>query len=180
MSPQRPAVSLLTSGVPRALFPLPCFIVSTALRTIRNYICLLIYLVSVSPLRLGAPCRRGPCCLVPKQVAQGMWCVLDGQCPSLSLPSCPLIPQLYCLCPSAFLSSHSHFSLILSSMSHLHVSLWVCLSVSHAPSLSPAWPWHWKHTFVLWPHKKVYGISQAGDATSLSHYPLPSPSSLLV
>ena len=98
-------------------------------------------------------------------------CQMDSALPCLSHSVCSLIPQPSCLCPSVFLFSHSHFSLILSSVSHLHVSLWVCLSVSHVPSPSPAWPWHWKHTFVLWLHKKVYGISQAGDPSQ--SLPLP-------
>lgn len=67
-----------------------------------------------------------------------------------SLPVSPILPVLsslslpvgLCLSPSVFLSPHSHFSLILSSVSHFHVSLWVCLSLSHPPSPSPAWPWH--------------------------------------
>lgn len=42
------------------------------------------------------------------------------------------------------------------SVSHLHVSLWVCLSVSHVPSPSLTWPWHWKHTFVLWLRKGIW------------------------
>ena len=96
---------------------------------------------------------------------------MDSALPCLSHPVCPLTPRLSCLCPSVFLCSHSHFSLILSSVSHLHVSLWVCLSVSHAPSPPPAWPWHRNHTFVLWLHKQVHGISQAGDPSQ--SVPLP-------
>lgn len=59
-----PALSLPASGGPRGPVPLPRFIFSTALLTLRNCIHLLIYLVSVSPP--GSSRRQGPCCLVPQ------------------------------------------------------------------------------------------------------------------
>lgn len=143
--------------------------------TIWNYICLLICL-SVWLLRLGASYRLGPCCLVPHSVPS-TWhrahrCLLNGWL--LSHPTCSLVSQssrLH-LSPSVFLFLQSHF-FFLTLVSHLHVSFWVCLSLSH-PHLHPLPGPGTCNTFVLWLHKKEHGISQAGY-----HYPLLSSSSVL-
>lgn len=105
-------------------------------------------------------------------MAQGTWVFAEwmASLPSYLFSCLPVFPPTsVSLCFS--LPSVAFFFLTL--VSHLHVSFWVCLSLSH-PHLHPLPGPGTCNTFVLWLHKKEHGISQAGY-----HYPLLSSSSVL-
>ena len=106
-----PALSLPASGGPRGPVPLPRFIFSTALLTLRNCICLLIYLVSVSPpgssRQTGTLLSCPPQC--PRQVARSMKVFAEWTVPFPVSPILSVLSPLGCLvCVPLFFSVLIH------------------------------------------------------------------------
>lgn len=177
MSPQRDLhYHFPPQGVPGALFP---YLASFSQQHFSLlgivFVCLFPWCLSHPP---GAPSRQGPCCLVPT-VSPGRWQSMkvfaEWTVPFPVSPILSVLSPLSCLvCVPLFLSVLIHIFLILSSVSHLHVSLWVCLSHMHPlhPQPGPGTG----ITLLSFGYTKRYMESaRLGTPASLSHSPCPAP-----
>lgn len=178
MSPQRDLPYRLPQGSPG-----PCFLtLLNFLDSTSHYLELYLLVDVCLTLKTGSSLQTGTLLSCPHR-APSTWHRARRFAEWMaSLPVSPILPVLsslslpvgLCLSPSVFLSPHSHFSDSLQCVSFPCFSLG-CLTLSHPPSPSPAWPWHLEQFCPLATRKGTrnepgWGPQQASPTT-----PCPAP-----